>query len=187
MGEVVLSMMVSLDGYFEGPSHELDWHLVDEETHQYFNETLRPMGAFLGGRRVYELMESYWPTADEDPNAPPTIREFAEIWRDMPKVVYSRSLDQTGPNATIVRQVDRGEVEALKAKLTGDLVVGGAELGGEFLRQDLVDRLWIYVNPIVLGRGNRLFAESDRPLNLELSETHTFSNGLVLLSYRIVR
>src|SRR5215813_8610332 len=83
---------MSLDGYFEGPGRELDWHRVDEELHQHFNDVLAPMSVFIDGRVNYELMASYWPHADEDPSATAQERDFARIWRDMPKLVYSRTL-----------------------------------------------------------------------------------------------
>jgi dihydrofolate reductase len=184
VSDVILSMMASVDGYFEGPNGELDWHQVDEEVHQFFNDELRVMGAFLEGRRAYELMETYWPTADEDPDAPATMAEFAGIWRATPKVVFSRTLQQTGPNATLVREVTRDGVEALKSRFDGDLVVGGAELAAEFGRQGLIDQVWLYVNPVILGGGNRMFGDWDFRLDLELTQTRAFSNGVAMLRYR---
>lgn len=93
MGRIVLMMSVSVDGYFSGPNGELDWHRVDDEVHAHFNEVLGAMAAFLDGRRTYELMAAFWPTADRDPSSTPPMVDFARIWRDMPKVVYSRTLD----------------------------------------------------------------------------------------------
>src|SRR3712207_7700338 len=89
-------MSVSLDGYFEGPDGDLGWHLVDEELHAHFNHQIAGMSAFLDGRVDYELMASYWPTADQDPDASPPEKEFAAIWRDMPKIVFSRTLESAG-------------------------------------------------------------------------------------------
>src|SRR5262245_12366671 len=99
MRKVVLWMGMSLDGFIEGPNREIDWHRVDDEFLTYVNQELAQMGAFIGGRTVYELMEAYWPTADQAPNAPPTTVEFAAIWRRTPKIVYSHTLQQAGPNA----------------------------------------------------------------------------------------
>src|SRR5262249_19296974 len=95
MRKVVLAMSVSIDGFMEGPNREIDWHLVDEELHQFFNDRLRGMGAFVNGRVVHELMAGFWPTADQDPGASPQMVEFAGIWREMPKIVYSRTLTTT--------------------------------------------------------------------------------------------
>ncbi|GAA2636775.1 dihydrofolate reductase family protein [Streptomyces vastus] len=185
MRKITLGMSVSLDGFFAGPNGELDWHLVDEEVHRHHNERIKPMGGFLNGRVMHELMVGYWPTADEDPSATEPEREFAAIYRDMPKIVYSRTLEP-GPadwNTTVVPEVVPEEVRALKEQPGGDLGVGGAELAAEFRRHDLIDEYWLYVTPVILGRGRPLFPESDATTHLRLAGTHTFGNGVVLLHY----
>lgn len=176
-------MSVSVDGYMEGPSREIDWHMVDDELHRHMNGWLAGAGAFLEGRVTYELMEKFWPTADQNPAATPTVVEFAQIWRNIPKVVYSRTLDRAGENATIVHEVVPADVLALKAQPGGDLVVGGADLGAEFARQDLIDEYRLYVHPVVIGRGRPMLRPSDAKVSLRLLETHTFGNGVVLLRY----
>src|SRR5580658_7088732 len=114
MRKIIWMMSVSLDGFMEGPNQELDWQLIDDELHRHFNEWLAPMGAFLHGRVTYELMANFWPTADTDPLSPPPMVEFARIWRDMPKVVYSTTLERAGWNTTVVRDVVKEEVMTLK-------------------------------------------------------------------------
>ncbi|GAA1636903.1 dihydrofolate reductase family protein [Georgenia ruanii] len=187
MRQVILHMGISLDGYIEGPNREIDWHVVDDELHQHMNDSLRPMGAFLHGRVVYELMEDFWPTADADPAAPDIIREFAGIWREKPKYVYSRTLQEAGWNSTIVRDVVPEQVAALKAEPGGDLVLGGADLAAAFLRHDLIDEFRTYVHPVLIGRGKPLFADAGARLPLRLVETRTFGNGVVLLRHRRAR
>jgi dihydrofolate reductase len=182
-GKVVLWMSVSVDGFFEGPDGDLGWHLVDDELHSYVNTVLAGMGAFLEGRVTYELMEAFWPTADEDPASTPPMVEFARIWRDMPKVVYSRTLARAGPKATIVREVVPEEVHEIKAQAGGDLVVGGAGLAATFLAHDLIDELRLYVHPVVLGAGRLLFPPSGPRLDLRLAESRTFGDGVVMLRY----
>ena len=130
MRKIIWMMSVSLDGFMEGPDRELDWHLVDDELHRHFNEELGAMGAFLDGRVTHELMADYWPTADDDPASSEVEAEFARIWREKPKIVYSRTLERADWNTTIVREVVPEEVMALKAEPGGDLVVGGADLPG---------------------------------------------------------
>jgi dihydrofolate reductase len=181
--KIIWMMSVSVDGYMEGPDGDIDWHLVDDELHRHMNDWLGRAGGFLEGRVTYELMEEYWPSADQDPDAPPSIVEFARIWRDMPKVVYSRTLERAGANATVVRDVVPAEVLALKAQPGGDLVVGGADLGAEFAGHDLIDEYRVYVHPIVIGRGTPMLRASDAKVPLSLIETHTFGNGVVLLRY----
>ncbi|MGW5354631.1 dihydrofolate reductase family protein [Streptomyces sp. NPDC004031] len=183
MRKIVVAMSVSLDGFMEGPNREIDWHLVDDELHGYFNDQLRDMGAFLDGRVTYELMAEYWPTADEDPHAPAPVREFARIWREMPKIVYSRTLREAAWNATVAHEVVPAEIEALKARPGGDLALGGAELAAAFAAHDLIDEYLIYVHPVLLGSGKRLFPAAADRTRLRLTESRTFGNGVVLLRY----
>jgi dihydrofolate reductase len=187
MTRVILFVQVSLDGFFEGPKKEIDWSLVDDELHAHVNEVLGTMGGFLSGRGAYELMAGYWPTADADPASSPVVKEFARIWREMPKVVYSKTLTSAGWNTTIARDVVREEVEALKLHAKGDLIVGGGDLGAAFMRQDLIDEYRIYVHPIRIGEGKRLFPPSKEKVPLRLAETRTFGNGVVLLRYERLR
>jgi dihydrofolate reductase len=184
MGRIVLMMSVSVDGYIEGPNREIDWHLVDDELHRHFNEQLGATDAFLSGRVTWELMAGFWPTADQDPASTAPMVEFSRIWRDTPKIVYSRTLEEAGWNTEVVREVVPEEVEALKARFDGDLALGGADLAAAFLAEDLVDEYRIYVHPVRIGRGKPLFAPSDTRAQLELVETRTFGNGVVLLHHR---
>ena len=187
MRRIVVQMMLSLDGYFEGPDHDLSWHLVDEELHAHFNEQLATMSAFVEGRVTYELMEAVWPTADQNPDYPPTMREFAAIWRAVPKIVFSHTLQDVGPNALLRAEVDPDEIRALKQQPGGDMTLGGVDLVETFRRLDLVDEYRLYVNPVVIGRGRRLFETADNPTDLELVENRRFGNGVVLLRYAVRR
>ncbi|MEW2570739.1 dihydrofolate reductase family protein [Streptomyces sp. NPDC047070] len=183
MRKIVLSMSVSLDGFFEGPNREIDWHLISDELHRHLNERIGTLGGFLTGRVSHELMAEYWPTADQDPDAPEPVRAFAEIWRTMPKIVYSRTLDKADWNATVVREVAPDVIRALKEQPGGDLAVGGAELAAEFRRHDLIDEYLIYVHPVLLGHGRPLFRDTDALAHLRLVESRGFDNGVVLLHY----
>ena len=186
MRNLILMMSVSLDGFIEGPNREIDWHHVDDELHNHFNEELAKMGGFLHGRVTYELMAGFWPTADADPASSRPIKEFARIWREMPKIVYSRTLTHAEWNSTIVRDVVPREVNALKAQPGGDLSLGGADLVASFMKHDLIDEYRIYVHPVLIGKGKPLFAASDKRTNLRLVESRAFGNGVVLLRHRRV-
>ena len=183
MRKIIFMMSVSVDGYFEGPDHDLGWQLISDELHQHFNEWLATAGGFLDGRVTYELMAGYWPTADQDPSAPAPVIEFARIWRDMPKMVFSRTLEQAGWNTTIVRELVPEQIRELKAQPGGDLVVGGSVLVAAFLAHDLIDEFRLYVHPVLLGRGRLLFQPADAPVPLRLAESRPFGNGVVLLRY----
>jgi dihydrofolate reductase len=182
MHKIIWMMSVSLDGYMEGPNHDLDWQTVDDELHQHFNDELRAAGAFLEGRRTYELMAGFWPTADADPDAPAPVAEFAGIWRDKRKYVFSRTLDGREWNTTVVRDVVPGEIRAL-GDAVGDLFVGGAELAAAFQRHDLIDEYRMYVHPVIIGEGTPMFAPSHGRLDLRLVENRRFGTGVVLLRY----
>ena len=184
MRKIIFMMSVSVDGFIEGPDRELDWHMVDDELHRHFNEQLSAMGAFLDGRVTYELMAGFWPTADTDPSSTGPMVEFARIWRDMPKIVFSRTLERADWNTTIVRDVVVDEIVDLKAQPGGDLVLGGADLAAAFMRDDLIDEYRLYVHPILIGQGKALFQPSGARINLQLAEIRAFGNGVVLLRYQ---
>ncbi|OKK08564.1 deaminase [Streptomyces sp. CB03234] len=183
MGKIVLFMSVSLDGFMEGPHRELDWHRVDDELHSHFNEQLAGMGAFVEGRVTYELMEGFWSTADSDPAITGPMREFAGIWREKPKYVFSSTLQEAGGNATVIRDVDPEDIAALKTHHPGGLALGGADLAAAFRRHDLIDEYRVYVHPVLIGRGKPLFQDADTETGLRLVETRAFGNGVVLLRY----
>jgi dihydrofolate reductase len=184
MRRIIWMMSVSLDGFIEGPNRELDWHMVDDELHLHFNQELRGAGAFLDGRVTYELMADFWPTADVDPEATGPMVEFARIWREMPKIVYSRSLASAGWNTTVVRDVIPEDVVALKAQPGGDLIIGGADIAQIFIHHALIDEYRLYIHPVVIGRGKPMFPISDTKIDLQLVEARTFGNGVVLLRYQ---
>jgi dihydrofolate reductase len=184
MRKIILMMSLSLDGFIEGPNRELDWHMVDDELHGHFNEQLGAMGAFLSGRVTFELMAGFWSTADTDPSSTGPMVEFARIWRDKPKIVFSRTLERADWNTTVVRDVVPDQVIDLKAQPGGDLALGGADIAAAFLGHDLIDEYRLYIHPVVIGRGKPLFRVSDTKIDLQLAETRTFGNGVVLLRYQ---
>jgi dihydrofolate reductase len=183
VGDVVVQMTVSLDGFMSGPDGELDWHMVDDELHQHLNDELRDAGGFWEGRVEYELMEGYWSTADDDPAASAVERDFAGIWRATPKLVFSRTLERVGPNAELVRDVVPDEVRARLARVQGPVFVGGATLATAFAEHDLVDEYRLYVDPVRIGRGRPAFPPVDGHTSLRLLETRVFGNGVVLLRH----
>lgn len=177
-------MSVSVDGFIEGPDREIDWHLVDDELHGHFNEQLSAMSAFLSGRVTYELMAGFWPAADTDPSSTGPMVEYARIWRDKPKVVFSRTLQRADWNTTVVPEVVPDQVMELKARPGADMVLGGADIVAPFRRDDLIDEYRLYVHPVVLGQGKPLFQPSATKTDLQLVETRSFGNGVVLLRYQ---
>ena len=185
MGRIVVFTSVSLDGFIEGRGQRIDWHRVDDELHQHFNDELRGMAAFMDGRVTYELMAGFWPTADADPAATGPVAEFARIWREKPKLVFSRTLDHADWNTRILRTVDADEVRALASEAGGDLSLGGADLAAAFRELRLIDEYQVYVHPVLVGSGRPLFRKADAETDLELLESRRFPNGVVLLRYAV--
>ena len=186
MGRLVYSMSVSLDGFVETPSRSLDWVLVDEELHSFFNDEARALGAFLYGRRLYELMVDYWPTAETDPSATPAMLEFARIWKDKPKIVFSRTLGRVEWNSRLVRHDVAEEVARLKAQPGFDMDVGGPTTASTLMRLGLIDEYRLFVHPVILGAGTPFFPALEDRIGLKLLEARTFGSGVVYLRYEAI-
>jgi dihydrofolate reductase len=185
--KLIYSMMVSLDGFVETPGRSLDWVLMDEELHSFANEQARELGTFLYGRRLYEVMAAYWPTADADPAAPAYLLDFARIWKGTPKLVFSTTLEQVGWNSTLVKHVDPDEISRLKQQAGSDIDVGGPTLAATFMRLGLIDEYRLLVHPVILGSGTPFFPAMEDRIALQLVETRTFGSGVVYLRYRLRR
>ena len=183
MGRLIYSLSVSLDGFVNTPDGSLEWVRVDEELHRVFNDEARAVSAFLYGRRMYELMTGYWPTAETDPTATPAEIDFARIWRDMPKVVFSRTLERVEWNGRLVRDDVVGEVARLKMEPGFDMGVGGPTAASSLIRAGLVDEYRLYVQPVVLGAGTPFFPPEVDRIDLRQVETRTFDSGVVLIRY----
>ena len=185
MRNLIYSMGVSLDGFIAGPGGEIDWSPPDEERHRFHNQQTRELGAHLLGRRLYEEMV-YWETADENPSAPEHVLEFARIWKQLPKIVFSETLEKVEGNATLATDGIAEEVARLKQQPGKDLAVGGAGLASAFTKLGLVDEYRLFVSPVVLGGGTRFFPALEERINLELVETRTFGSRVVYVRYRRV-
>jgi dihydrofolate reductase len=185
MRKLIYSMGVSLDGFIAGPDGEIDWSAPDEELHRFHNRQTRELGGHFCGRRLYQEME-YWETADENPSAAEHELEFARIWKDLPKIVFSKTLEKVAGNTRLARDGVAEEVTKLKEQPGKDLAVGGAGLASTFTKLGLIDEYRLFVSPVVLGGGTPYFPALDERINLELVETQTFGGGVIYLRYRRV-
>jgi len=181
MRKLVYSTSLSLDGYIDSASGDADWVVPDEELHKHFNDVEREVDTLLYGRRMYELMAGYWPTADQDPAAPDVIVEYAQIWKPVPKIVFSSTLESVAWNAQLIRGDAVAEVARLKAQLGGSIGVGGLRLASTLASAGLIDEYRLYYVPIFLGSGKAAFSQIQNRVRLKPVETHTFSSGTVLL------
>ena len=182
MRKVFLFMMITLDGFFEGPDHEIDWHNVDEEFNEFAIDQLNEVDALLFGRVTYQGMASYWPTPFAKENDP----IIAEKMNTIPKIVFSRTLDKVDwNNSRLVKENIAGEVSQLKQEQGRDLAIfGSANLAVSFLQMGFIDELRIMVNPVVLGNGKPLFTGIHGKVKLKLIKIRTFRSGNVLLYYQ---
>jgi dihydrofolate reductase len=181
MAKLIYSAITSLDGYIADEEGNFDWAAPDEEVHSFVNDLERPVGTYLYGRRMYEVMRA-WETMDSDQH--PVARDFAEIWRAAEKIVYSRTLKTVSSARTrIERDFDPEAVRQLKASAERDLTVGGAELAARAIKAGLVDELHLFVTPIVVGAGKRALPDNVR-ITLELLDERRFGSGVVHLHYR---
>jgi dihydrofolate reductase len=182
MAKLIYSAIESLDGYIEDASGRFEWAEPDAEVHAFVNDLERPVGTYLYGRRMYEVMRA-WETMSLD-DQPSVIRDFAAIWRAADKIVYSKTLE-TAPSARtrVERDFDPEAVRQLKERAGRDLAVGGPDLATQAFAAGLVDELHLLLAPIVVGGGKRSLPENVR-LGLELVDERRFRSGMVHLRYR---
>ena len=183
MAKLIFSAITSLDGYVADQQGNFDWAAPDEELHSFVNEMERPIGTYLYGRRMYEIM-LYWenpPALDREPEC---VRDYAAIWQAARKIVYSTTLTNATSAATSVERVfDPAAVNELKASSARDMSIGGPHLAAAALRAGLVDECHLFVTPVIIGGGNAALPDGFRS-DLALLGERRFASGVVLLSYR---
>jgi len=183
MARLIYSGITSLDGYIADQDGKFDWSVPDAEVHTFVNDLERPIGTYLYGRRMYEVMV-FWETAQVGADQPAFFRDFASIWRAADKIVYSTTLETVSSSRTrIERQFDPAVVRQLKAEAGRDISVAGPDLAAQAFRAGLVDECHLFVTPIVVGGGKQFLPDNVR-VKLELLDVCRFGNGVVHLHYR---
>jgi dihydrofolate reductase len=183
MAKLIYSAITSLDGYIEDENGRFDWAEPDEEVHAFVNDLERPVGTYLYGRRLYEVMLA-WETKPGLADQSPVMRNFAEIWRAAEKIVYSKTLEAVSTAKTrIERDFAPEAVRQMKAAARRDITVGGSDLAAQAFEAGLVDELHLFVAPIVVGGGKQSLPDKVR-LELELLDERRFGRGMVHLRYR---
>jgi dihydrofolate reductase len=181
MAKLIYAAIASLDGYVADADGKFDWSAPDEEVHAFVNDLERPVGTHLYGRRMYEVMVAW-----ENPEAfadQPVLRDYAEIWQDADKVVYSKTLEVVSSSKTrIERDFDADAIREMKARAVRDLSIGGPELAAQAIEAGLVDEIHLFLAPIVVGGGKQSLPDGVR-LELELLSERRFGNGVVYLRY----
>lgn len=177
MGKVVYGMHTSMDGYIEGPDGGFGFTVPAEDVHQAANDQVRRCGAFLFGRRLYEVMEKPWTEQLGNEGAPAVEREFARLYRRTPRYVFSDTLQSVPDGVTIVRRKDAASaVERLKREVDGNLEIGGAELAASLV--DLIDEFHVFAFPVIVG-GGRPYLPVEREVRLRMVEQRSFESGVL--------
>jgi dihydrofolate reductase len=184
MAKLIYTAITSLDGYTADEAGNFDWAAPDDDVHAFVNDLERPIGTYLVGRRMYDVM-AYWETADTIPDLSAVAQDYTRIWKAAEKVVYSRTLATVPSERTrIERDFDPGAVRQMKESADRDISVGGAELAAEALRAGLVEEVQLFLNPVVVGGGTPALPDKVA-LQLDLLDEHRFGNGVVYLRYRV--
>ena len=184
MAKLTYTAIASLDGFVADEDGRFDWSAPDEEVHAFVNELARPVGTYLLGRRMYDVLV-VWENPQAFANDSPAMQEYASIWQAADKVVYSRTLQAVSSDRTrLERSFDPEAVQELKASSAAELSVSGPELAAQALRAGLVDEVRLFVSPVVVGGGTPALPAGVR-LSLALLDTRRFTNGVVFLRYRI--
>jgi dihydrofolate reductase len=183
MAQLIYSAISSLDGYIADQEGSFDWAEPDEEVHAFVNDLERPVGTYLYGRRMYDVMVAWESLTDDQPE----MHDFARIWRAADKVVYSRTLEAPSSARTrIERSFEPEAVRQLKASATRDISVGGAELAAQAFAAGLVDECHLFLAPVIVGGGTASLPDHVR-VDLELLDERRFGKGMVYLRYRTRR
>src|SRR5512140_2902227 len=183
MCKIIYRHNVSLNGLIEMPGERPDWVIADEELFRYMNKLERQVGGYLWGRGMYENNLALWASADmrsmED-----FVVEYMQIWKQIPKIVFSSTLERVEGNARLERGDPVAVITRLKEQPGPDLSVGGVQLASALMQAGLVDEYHIFFQPIILGAGRPIYPALNEAVRLKLVESHTFHSGIVFLRYQ---
>ncbi|MGN8026625.1 dihydrofolate reductase family protein [Microbacterium sp. 22242] len=191
MGRFVYWMNVSLDLRIEAAAGENgggDWMRIGEPLHLEFNRRARELTLMVQGRRVFEIMEAFWPAARDDTSLPAFLQEYCAIWTDKPKILVSHTRSEAPYNTRVIGEDAIARLAEVRESTDGDIGVGGANLATALLRAGLLDELLLFTHPAILGSGRPLFDEAgDRPVQLDLLEQAAFDEGVTMHRYSVRR
>jgi dihydrofolate reductase len=185
--KLTFGMNLSLDGYIAAPGDDIGWSVPSDELFQWWSDRVGATGLALYGRKLWQTMSSHWPTADQQPGATPAEIEFARRWRHMPKVVFSSTTSTVDWNTRLFTGDAVTEIVRLKSEDGCPMDIGGATLAAAAMRAGLIDEYVLATAPVLVGSGTPFFAALDNWVNLNLVETRTFPNGVVLTRYETKR
>lgn len=182
-------MHISLDGFVAGPNGEMDWIKVDEEIFDFVGKRIAEGDTSLYGRVTYQMMENYWPTAADKPSASRHDIEHSKWYSKVQKIVLSRTMKDAGlSNTKIINDNLSARINELKQQEGKEILLFGSPTATHSLiQQNLIDGYWLFVNPIILGRGIPLFVDIKDKIKLTLLTTRQFASGVTELNYIVDR
>ena len=185
MRKLIFFMHTSLDGFVAGPNGEMNWINVDESIFDFVATMTEKADTALYGRITYEMMQSYWPTAGEEPNASKHDIEHSAWYNKVSKVVLSKTIDEAGlQNTKVISDQLSDNINNLKQQAGKNILIFGSPGASQsLLNQGLIDEFWLFVNPIILGKGRPLFEDITNIIKLKLVESKTFECGVIALHY----
>ncbi len=186
MRKLVLFMHVSLDGFVAGPNGEMNWIIVDEAIFDYAHKRTNESDTALYGRVTYDMMQDYWPTAADKPNATKHDKEHAAWYNKVDKIVLSKTMKGANlPGTTIISEDVAEKIKQIKAAPGKEIIIFGSPSASHTLMHEgLIDEYWLFVNPVLLGKGTPLFKGITDRTKLKLVENTAFANGVVCLHYK---
>jgi dihydrofolate reductase len=188
MRKIISFMHISLDGFVAGPNGEMDWITVDEEIFDHVGKRISGGNTALYGRVTYQMMENYWPTAGDEPTASKHDIEHSKWYNKAHKIVLSKTMKDTGTNTTIISNNFSGKINEIKQQAGNDILLFGSPTATHSLIQlNLIDGYWLFINPIILGRGIPLFVDIKDKIKLKLVTTRQFTSGVTELNYIVDR
>jgi len=178
-------MHISLDGFVAGPNGEMDWIKVDEEIFDFVAKRIGVSDTSMYGRVTYQMMESYWPTAADKPNASKHDVEHSKWYKDVHKIVLSKTVEsRDSTKTTFINDNLVEKINEIKQQSGKDILLfGSPSATHSLIQQNLIDGYWLFVNPIILGQGIPLFIDVKERINLKLLSTRQFTNGVTELNY----
>jgi dihydrofolate reductase len=188
MRKLILFMHTSLDGFVGGPNGEMDWINVDEEIFEYAGDRTNEADAALYGRVTYQMMDSYWPTAGDSPQASKHDIEHSKWYNQVEKIILSKTMKNTGQKkTTFISENVAVEISKIKQQPGKNILIFGSPgAAHSLMRENLINEFWLFVNPILLGKGIPLFDSMDEHRQLRLLKNKAFSSGVVCLHYETV-
>ncbi|WP_316759449.1 dihydrofolate reductase family protein [Pedobacter aquatilis] len=185
MRKIISFMHISLDGFVAGQNGEMDWIKVDEEIFDYVGNRISKSDTALYGRLTYQMMESYWPTAADHPTASRHDIEHSKWYGNVQKVVLSKTINNAGLiNTEIIRENLTDRIKEIKQQTDTEILLFGSPTATHSLiQQNLIDGYWLFVNPVILGRGIPLFVDVKEKIKLSLLDTRQFDCGVTALNY----